>query len=241
MLGRPVVRPPGQNGPVVDRHTIQLPAGEFSYLDSGKGDPLVFLHALGRSASDWLPVMEALDADWRCVALDQRGHGESVRPGVYSFELLEQDFRDFVDLLGLDRFVLVAHSMGGGVGWIFSEKTPERLEVLVIEDSVVPVAKHVYPEIPSSPPEPVNYDWEVRRQLFKQLNSPDPSWWRNLYRITVPTLIIAGSNLDDLEETARILPRAELTTIDVGHWIHQTVPDVFVDMVESFLSRNRAG
>lgn len=228
----------GENGRVVSRHDIQLPAGEFSYLDSGAGDPVVFLHALGRSASDWVPVMERMGAVWRCVALDQRGHGESFRAGEYSFDLLERDFRDFVDSLGLARFVLVAHSMGGVVGWIFAEKSPERLEALVIEDTFVPIEEHEYPEVPGPSPEPVDYDWEARRQLFRNLSSPDPSWGDNLGKVTTPTLIIAGSASNrELEETARILPRAELVTIEVGHWIHETTPGVFVETVRSFLNR----
>lgn len=222
---------------MADRHTVRLPGGEFSYFELGQGDPVVFLHALGRSAADWLPIMEAMQSDWRCIAVDQRGHGESVRPGEYRFELLEQDLRDFVDSLGLERFALVAHSMGGTVGWIFAEKTPERLKCLVVEDTVVPIDVHEYPEIPASPPEPVNYDWEARRQLFKQLGSPDPSWWEDLSKVTTPTLIIDGSGFPEFAETVQVLPRAELVTIEVGHWIHESAPDVFVDTIRSFLDR----
>lgn len=222
--------------PVTDRHTVGLRTGDFSYLEAGQGDPVVFLHALGRSASDWLSVMDAMESEWRCIALDQRGHGESVRPGEYTYELMEQDFREFVDALGLERFSLVAHSMGGVVGWIFAEKTPERLQALVVEDTVVPIDAHEYPEVPASPLEPVEYDWEVRRQLFRQLSSPDPSWWEDLSKITTPTLIIDGSGFDELQETAAILTQAELVTIGVGHWVHESAPSVFVDMISSFLN-----
>lgn len=198
---------------------------------------MVFLHALGRSADDWLAVMNAIEGTWRCIALDQRGHGDSVRPGEYSFERLESDLRSFVDSLGLDRFALISHSMGATVGWLFAEKTPERLLALIIEDTPVPTSRHEYAELPPQPPESVTYDWEVRRQLFRQLNSPDPSWWSNLGKVTTPTLMIAGSPDDELEEMARVLPRAELITIEVGHWIHETAPDRFVGPIRSFLSR----
>lgn len=221
--------------PVTDRHTVGLRTGDFSYLEAGQGDPVVFLHALGRSASDWLSVMDAMESEWRCIALDQRGHGESVRPGEYTYELMEQDFREFVDALGLERFSLVAHSMGGVVGWIFAEKTPERLQALVVEDTVVPIDAHEYPEVPASPLEPVEYDWEVRRQLFRQLSSPDPSWWEDLSKITTPTLIIDGSDFDELQETVAILTKAELVTMGVGHWVHESASGVFVDTISSFL------
>ena len=176
---------------------MQIPAGEFSYLESGEGDPLVFLHALGRSASDWASVMEAMADRWWCLALDQRGHGDSIRSEEYTFEVMEQDFRGLSNGLGLDRFFLVAHSMGGTVGWLFAQKTPERLRRLVFEDTPPPSDRHTYPDIADIPPEPVSYDWEARRQLFRQLNAPDPSWWTNIEKVTTPTLMIAGSATDD--------------------------------------------
>lgn len=224
---------------MADRFTVDLPAGAFSYLEQGQGDPIVFLHALGRDATDWSTVMNKLDADWRCIALDQRGHGQSARPGEYSFENMESDFRDFVDSLGLDQFVLVAHSMGGTVGWIFAGKTPERLMALIVEDTPVPIAQHQYPQVPASPPEPMDYDWEARRQLFKQLNSPDPAWRDNISRITTPTVLIAGSTSKEQQETARILPDGELTIIKAGHWLHEAKTELFVEAVRSFLDRVR--
>ncbi|HSM44587.1 MAG TPA: alpha/beta fold hydrolase, partial [Acidimicrobiia bacterium] len=100
---------------MVSRRSVQLSAGEFSYLEAGEGPPLVFLHALARSASDWLHIIEALEDDWRCIAVDQRGHGKRVHAGHYGFVQLENVFREFVDKLGLDRFSVIAHSMGGVV------------------------------------------------------------------------------------------------------------------------------
>lgn len=223
---------------MIVRKDLPLPAGAFSYLECGGGDPVVFLHALGRAATDWVPVMEELESEWRCIALDQRGHGESVRPGEYSFEAMEADFRAFVDTLGLDRFALVAHSMGGTVGWLFARRTPERLQALVLEDTPVPTDRHEYPEIPDSPPEPVDYDWEARRQLFSQLSSPDLSLWEDVSRVDVPTLLISGSAFDEeLDETARTLPQGEMIRIPVGHWIHEAEPELFVESVRTFLAR----
>lgn len=221
---------------MVSRRSIDLSAGEFSYLEGGAGPPLLFLHALGRRASDWLQIIGALEEEWRCIALDQRGHGDSVRPGEYRFHLLESDFREFVDTLGLQRFPLVAHSMGGVVGLLFAENTPERLQALVLEDTSVPMDHHEYPTIPAQPPEPVDYDWSVRRQLFAELNSPDPAWWTALPELTTPTLLIAGTRDDrDINETAEQLPDVRIVTIDVGHWIHETAPDRFLEAVNGFL------
>ena len=51
---------------------------------------------------------------------------------------MDADFRAFVDALQLDRFSLVAHSMGANVAWLFAARTPERVERLVIEDTAPP-------------------------------------------------------------------------------------------------------
>ena len=61
------------------------------------------------------------------------------------------------------------------IGWLFAQKTLERLRRLVFEDTPPRSDRHTYPDIADTPPEPVGYDWEARRQLFRQLNAPDPS------------------------------------------------------------------
>lgn len=225
----------GTVGLVITRSSLLLPAGEFSYLEGGKGDPVVLLHALGRSAADWTTVIEAISDGWRCLAPDQRGHGASVRCEEYTFESMTEDLRSFVDTLGLDRFFLVGHSMGGTVGWLFAESTPKRLRRLVLEDTPPPSGRHAYPETPAEPPAPVGYDWEARRQLVRQLSSPDPAWWRDLEKVTAPTLVIAGSPDEaELSEVARRLPNCDLITIRAGHWIHESQPDAFVKAIRAF-------
>ncbi len=218
------------------RSTVELPAGTFSYFEEGTGPSLVFLHALGRSATDWAPVTDRLSRNWRCIALDQRGHGESVRCDHYSFEAMEKDLRAFVDSLGLDRFSLVAHSMGANVAWLFATRTPGRLERLVIEDTALPSPDRTHPEPPEHPGEPVSFDWNAARQIISQLNRPDPDRWNDLTKVTAPTLLISGSANDDLLNAVHAtLPDGQLIEIEVGHHIHQTAPGEYSSSVERFL------
>ncbi len=219
------------------RSTIRLPAGEFSYLEDGSGPPLVFLHALGRDGNDWTPTIQALSTRWRCLALDLRGHGESVRCERYSFEEMESDVRALVDALELDRFSVVAHSMGANVAWLLAARSPDRIERLVIEDTAPPSPAETYPDPPESPPEPVDFDWEVARQIIGQLNDPNSAWSNGPVRVTAPTLLIAGSpNDDSLTNVLSQLPDGQLIEITVGHHIHQTAPAEFNAAVEAFLA-----
>lgn len=124
---------------LIDR-TILLTNLTFHYREAGDSHlpPLVLLHALGTDAQDWDEVALMLAERYHVFALDQRGHGESARPGVYSFELMRDDLKAFADALSLERFTLIGHSMGGTVSFLFAEKWPDRIERLVIEDTPPP-------------------------------------------------------------------------------------------------------
>lgn len=221
---------------------IELEAGWFSYIDSGDADEVVLLlHALGRSAADWQPVIDRLDSDYRVLAVDMRGHGASCRPGVYSFEAMQDDVLEFADALGLDRFHLIGHSMGATTSILFAERLPGRLDHLVLEDTPPPSGQEQIPPPPDQPESPVSFDWPMIGAIVDQLNNPDPSWWTDLERITTPTLIVAGgeeSFIDqaELAKAATLIPNADLVTIDAGHHVHTSKPDEFTSTVAAFLT-----
>ncbi len=79
----------------------------------GDGPPLVLVHGVGCSHRDWMPVARRL-AQRHCVlAWDARGHG-SCRPvrGSITLPRLASDLAEMLDHFGLERAVLVGHSMG---------------------------------------------------------------------------------------------------------------------------------
>ena len=108
------------------------------YRDTGSGRPAVLLvHGAGGSARVFSELTGVLAQHCRVVALDLPGHGSSdpfETPPPPS-ELLEQ-YRDVVaelaEKLGLGRFVLVGHSMGGAMAQLFALAYPERLAGLVL-------------------------------------------------------------------------------------------------------------
>lgn len=211
--------------------------GTISYTDVGHGPPIVFLHALGRSASDWSAVVAGLSAEFRCIAIDFPGHGESVWTGRYEFRHMVGAVRDLIAVLDLGSFSVAAHSMGATVAWMLVPDLADRVEALVIEDTAAPTDRHRYPSVPAVPPEPVGYDWEARRQIFANLNSPDPRWRERIADLDVRTLLIAGTADDEeVDETAAILNDARIVIIPVGHWIHEAATDEFVTSVRSFLT-----
>jgi non-heme chloroperoxidase len=79
----------------------------------GDGPPLVLVHGVGCSHRDWMPVARRLARRHCVLAWDARGHG-SCRPVLGSITLprLACDLAEMLDHFGLERPVLVGHSMG---------------------------------------------------------------------------------------------------------------------------------
>lgn len=126
---------------LAERHSTDAGGVRLSYRvlgAPGNPPPLLLLHALGESGSDWAPVDAELARYFRVYAPDLRGHGESDWPGTYSFGLMARDVTSWLDKLGLDKVVLAGHSMGAGVAYLIAMGQPGRVRRLVIEDAAPP-------------------------------------------------------------------------------------------------------
>jgi pimeloyl-ACP methyl ester carboxylesterase len=119
------------------RHLV-LGAMRFHYLDWGTVGlpPVLFLHGGGLNAHTWDLVCAALREERHCLALDQRGHGDSEwSPEMdYATESHVGDLERFVDALELERFVLVGMSLGGVNGLAWAARHSRRLTGLVLVD-----------------------------------------------------------------------------------------------------------
>jgi pimeloyl-ACP methyl ester carboxylesterase len=120
-------------------HDVSVGELQFRYLDWGtKGlRPILFLHGGALTAHTWDLCCLALRDEFHCLALDQRGHGDTdwAPDADYSIGAQREDIRGFADRLGLDRFVLVGQSMGAINGLAFAVTHPERLSALVMIDA----------------------------------------------------------------------------------------------------------
>src|SRR5207248_4278150 len=50
------------------------------YLEAGRGDPVILLHGMGGEGARWMPSIKAVAANWRAIAPDQIGFGQSDKP-----------------------------------------------------------------------------------------------------------------------------------------------------------------
>ena len=107
---------------------------DINIFEVGRGTPtLLFLHYWGGSIRSWLPVMEGLSENQRCVAIDFRGWGQSSRNATdYRLDTLTDDVIGVIDDLGLKDFSIVGHSMGGKVAQLIAARRPAGLQRLIL-------------------------------------------------------------------------------------------------------------
>lgn len=115
--------------------TIPMYWGEMTYADSNNaGQPFLFLHGTGCDLSDWAAVIEGLPRNLRGIALNFRGHGQSTVP-THPFTLanLADDVRYLSDHLGLEKFVIVGHSLGGMVAMEVARRSSAVAGLVLLE------------------------------------------------------------------------------------------------------------
>jgi pimeloyl-ACP methyl ester carboxylesterase len=121
-----------------ESHHIVVHRIRLHYLDWGNQRlrPVVFLHGGGLNAHTWDVICLMLRSHYHCLALDQRGHGDSEwEPTAdYSFESQIRDIEGFVERLGLERPLLVGHSMGGFAAMGYAMRHAGRMAGLVLVD-----------------------------------------------------------------------------------------------------------
>jgi len=117
---------------------VMLNGLRMCYLEWGVADsrPLVLLHGGGQSAHTWDAFCLAMGPRYRCIALDQRGHGNSQwsDSGEYTMNDHARDIAAFVDALDLKQPILVGMSLGGVNAIAYAASRPERLDGLVCVD-----------------------------------------------------------------------------------------------------------
>ena len=142
----------------------QMPfgAGTLEYVDAGQGGvPVVLVHGWACSSEFWKEQLGPLAAGRRVLALDLPGHGGS-RPhqaflqAVASQEALAKAVLAVMDHAGLDRAVLVGHSMGASIIRRVAVLQPQRVAGLVLVDGAI-----LFP--PKNPAESASWREEMER------------------------------------------------------------------------------
>ncbi len=126
----------------MQEHTFTHEGHTLRYALAGSPEkpPILMIHGYDSSHHVWRTTVPTLETDMYCVAIDLLGHGDSSidRNGDYSIEAQGRRVLALADKLGLDRFSLIGHSMGGQTALcIASMLAPGRVDKVVDVSGVV--------------------------------------------------------------------------------------------------------
>ncbi|MCZ7567653.1 MAG: alpha/beta fold hydrolase [Ardenticatenaceae bacterium] len=128
-------------GVPVHSRFIRAGGHRIHFLEAGAGPPIVFVHGHGGGAAVWHPVMEGLAPHAHLLAVDLLGWGLSERAAFAGRTPREaqawwvESLEAWRVALGLERFTMVGHSLGGFVAASYALAHPERLDRLVLENA----------------------------------------------------------------------------------------------------------
>jgi pimeloyl-ACP methyl ester carboxylesterase len=101
----------------------------------GNAGPLLCIHGITANCRCWDVLAASLTPDYRVMAMDLRGRGQSDKPSVgYSLDFHLRDIESVLDNLEIDRTVIMGHSLGAFIGLAFAAKYPQRVDRLILVD-----------------------------------------------------------------------------------------------------------
>lgn len=109
---------------------------KIHYIDTGKGDPILFLHGVPMSSYSWRNIIPYVSDTARCLAIDFMGFGKSDKPAIdYSFDDQYHYLSSFIDSLELKNVTLVMTDIGGILGQKYARLHPENIKGMVFMET----------------------------------------------------------------------------------------------------------
>ena len=243
---------------------VAAPLGRIHHLELGTGAPLVLLHGAGNSAHEFEHVMGPLSQNFRVIAWDMPGHGDSA-PLVR--DLTIEDYADalaaMVSGLELGRPHLVGTSVGALIAAARAGSPGAEVASLSLVEMPVRSAdawSEMWPLVETMFSTPTQ-SFEQVKMRFRDLSDHDFKRWNidrnkaggktmlsvmgairnhvpDLEAVSVPVLLVYGERGpvgDGIDGTRAALPAAEFVTMGrCGHFPMIDDPDAFADIIGSF-------
>jgi pimeloyl-ACP methyl ester carboxylesterase len=211
---------------------------EYAVRGAGERPPMLLSHGYGASGRMWDQNVPALARERALITWDMRGHGDSEAPedpAAHTHEACLADMEALLDQVGAERAVLCGMSLGGFLSLRFQLEHPERVTGLVLVDTG-----------PGFRDDTARERWNARARelpgalVRELLVQHDSVVLDSLERVSVPTLIVVGSEdaqfLPAAEVMERRIPGARRIVLDgAGHAANVDAPNEFNAAVNDFL------
>lgn len=221
---------------------------KLNYCEQGSGYPLILLHGNGEDSTRFRHQLEYFSKEYRVIAIDTRGQGESPRgTAPFTFDQFAQDLLDFMNEHGIFRAHLLGFSDGGITALLFALEHPERVGKLIlnganlnVEGVIQPVRERIVTKAKEAEAQKDESGEAMTRYELLNLMATQPAIDpARLANLDIPTLVIVGtSDMIEAEHTQLIyksLPDAELVLVQGDHFIAYDNPSAFNEAVGTFL------
>jgi N-formylmaleamate deformylase len=180
----------------------------FYRRSPAKRPQLLLLHGFSDDSGCWLPIANRLRSIHDVTLLDARGHGRSAAPvGKYGYAEHSSDVAAAITALGLQRPILLGHSMGAVTALETARRYPKLVSGIALEDP---------------PP------WWVSANARRTNHAPMQAWARGIKRHTPRELIAMAAKSDPQWAIAERMPWAEAklrTSFEVINGVQAASPD----------------
>lgn len=216
------------------------------YQEQGAGAPLLLLHGNGEDGTYFVHQMDAFAQHYRVIAVDTRGHGRSPRgTAPFTIRQFAEDLLDFMDALHLEKAHILGFSDGGNIALTFALRHPERVDRLILNGANLNPAG-----VKASVQIPIVVGYHIaslfRNEKARQhaallgLMVKEPNFSpADLAKLTVPTLVIAGTKDMIREKHTRLIadsiPNTRLVLLPGDHFVANKNPEAFNRAVLDFL------
>mgnify|MGYP001114695117 CR=1 FL=1 len=122
----------------VTQSSITVDGLALSYLERpGDGETVVLIHGFGADKYNWIRFINHIPKDYRVLAFDMPGHGDSGKPldKTYTIDYMAESLDKAVAALGIAKFHLAGNSMGGWISIYYANKNPGKVLTLCLVDN----------------------------------------------------------------------------------------------------------
>src|SRR5579863_730180 len=142
-------------------------------VDREQSVPIICVHGLTANAFCFQSLADNLSHHHRVIAYDLRGRGDSDKPERgYSVPIHAQDLAQLIDRLGLERPIVIGHSLGAMIALYFTAHYPDKIRKLVLIDAGLPLPWKTVEEQPA---------WLTA--AINRLGTPVPSYAEYIARL----------------------------------------------------------
>lgn len=106
----------------------------LNYKSFGDGEPIIMLHGLFGMLDNWQSFGKVLAEQYQVFLVDQRNHGKSFHSEEFSYHLLAEDLKSFLEEQDLPNAHVLGHSMGGKTAMNFAALYPKLVKSLIVVD-----------------------------------------------------------------------------------------------------------